>query len=153
MLYRGNYDNDLIGYCDSDFAGDPEERKSTSGYVFVLYGGPITWSSSLQPVTALSSAEAEYMSISEDLKEILWLRPVLESVGLMQTKNTELRVDNQAAIAMSRNPEYHRRTKHIGIRFHRVPQVQKAGNVIVNYVPSKNQLADLLTQKSYMDKN
>lgn len=66
--------NEMIGYCDSDYAGELKKRKSTSGYVFLLHGEPIAWSSKLQRVTALSSSEAEYMSISEELKELLWLR-------------------------------------------------------------------------------
>ena len=108
----------IIGYCDSDYAGEIEERKSTSGYVFKFCGGPVAWSSTLQRVTALSSSEAEYMAIAEAVKEVLWLRPLLESVGLIQSSPTELNVDNQAAIALSKNPEFHKRTKHIGVRFH-----------------------------------
>lgn len=65
---------------------------------------------------------------------------------MKQTRSTELKVDNQAAIAMSKNPEFHKRTKHIGVRFHRVRQEQEAGNVMVNYVPSSEQLADLCTK-------
>lgn len=107
----------------------------------MLHGGPIAWSSSLQRVTALSSSEAEYMAISEALKELLWLRPLLESLGLKQIREIELKVDNQAAIAMSKNPEFHRRTKHIGVRFHRIRQEQNAGNATVSYIPSNEQVA------------
>ncbi|XP_071572364.1 uncharacterized protein [Temnothorax nylanderi] len=146
LCYNGKTEEGLVGYCDSDYAGDVTERKSTSGYIFTLHGGPIAWSSSLQRVTALSSSEAEYMAISEALKELLWLRPLLESLGLKQTRETELKVDNQAAIAMSKNPELHRRTKHIGVRFHRIRQEQEAGNVTVSYIPSDKQVADLLTK-------
>lgn len=131
LCYSGKAEDELVGYCDSDYAGDLAERKSTSGYIFMLHGGPIAWSSSLQRVTALSSSEAEYMAISETLKELL-LRPLLESLALKQIKETELKIDNQAAIAMSKNPEFHRRTKHIGVRFHRIRQEQKAGNVTVS---------------------
>lgn len=63
----------MIGYYDSDYASELKERRSTSGYVFLLHGGPIAWSSKLQRVTALSSSEAKYMSISEAVKELLWL--------------------------------------------------------------------------------
>lgn len=145
-LCFGESSDNLIGYCDSDYAGEVEERRSTSGYIFMLHGGPVAWSSSLQRVTALSSSEAEYMSISEALKELLWLRPLMESLGSKQNRATELKVDNQAAIAMSKNPEFHRRTKHIGVRFHRIRQEQEAGNVNVTYVPTEKQIADLLTK-------
>jgi len=146
LCFRKESSDGLVGYCDSDYAGELEERKSTSGYVFLLHDGPIAWSSSLQRVTALSSSEAEYMSMSEALKEILWLRMLMESFGLKQIEPTELKVDNQAAIAMSKNPEFHRRTKHIGVRFHRIRQEQNAGKVNVTYVPSNQQVADLLTK-------
>lgn len=146
LCFSEKSSDELVGFCDSDYAGDEKERKSTSGYVFMLYGGPVAWSSSLQRVTALSSSEAEYMSISEALKELLWLRPLMESVGQKQAGPTELKVDNQAAIAMSKNPEFHRRTKHIGVRFHRIRQEQEAGNVNVSYVPTEKQAADVLTK-------
>lgn len=146
LCYKGQTGGRLIGYCDSDYAGDLEARKSTSGHIFMLHGGPIAWSSSLQRITALSSSEAEYISISEALKELLWLRLLLESLGLKQEGETELKVDNQAAIALSRNPEFHRKTKHIGVRFHRIRQEQEARNVIVTYTPSNEQVADLLTK-------
>lgn len=146
LCYNGERQDKLVGYCDSDYAGDLEARKSTSGYIFMLHEGPIAWSSSLQKVTALSSSEAEYMSISETLKELLWLRALLKSLGLKQSEETQLKVDNQAAIAISKNPEFHKRTKHIGVRYHRIRQEQEAGNVIVTYVPSEDQLADLLTK-------
>lgn len=146
LCYNGKTQDKLIGYCDSDYAGDPVARRSTSGYIFMQFGGPIAWSSSLQKVTALSSSEAEYMSMSEALKELLWLRSLLKSLGLEQEEETELKMDNQAAIALSKNPEFHKRSKHIGVRFHRIRQEQEAGNVIVTYVPTDKQIADLLTK-------
>lgn len=86
------------------------------------------------------------MSMSEALKELLWLRSLLKSLGLEQEEETELKVDNQAAIALSKNPEFHKRSKHIGVRFHRIRQEQEAGNVIVTYIPTDEQVADLLTK-------
>jgi len=146
LCYNKETQDELIGYCDSDYAGDLVSRKSTSGYIFTLHGGPIAWSSSLQKVTALSSSEAEYMAMSEALKELLWLRSLLKSLGLEQSGETELKVDNQAAIALSKNPEFHKRSKHIGVRFHRIRQEQELGNVTVTHVSSDGQVADLLTK-------
>ena len=146
MVFGNDSFFELVGYCDSDYAGEVNERKSTSGYIFLLGGGPIAWSSTLQRVSALSSSEAEYMSISEAMKEILWLRPLLLSLGLNVKGATTLFVDNQAVIAMSKNPEFHKRTKHIGVRYHRVRQEQESGNVRVEYVQSEEQLADFLTK-------
>lgn len=85
--------------------------------------------------------------MSEALKELLWLRSLLKSLGLEQEEETELKVDNQATIALSKNPEFHKRSKHIGVRFHRIRQEQEAGNVIVTYIPTDEQVADLLTKE------
>jgi len=82
----------LIGYCDSDYAGELKEKRSMSGYIFLIYGESIAWSSSLQQITAFSSSEAEYISISEALKKLLWLRSFIESLGLRQVKSTELTI-------------------------------------------------------------
>jgi hypothetical protein len=136
----------VTGYCDSDWAGEVSTRKSTTGYVFTLNGGPIAWTSRLQQLTSLSVAEAEYVALSETLKECLWLRPFLMSLGVKPNGPTPINVDNQAAIALSKNPEFHKRTKYIGVRYHRVREEQDAGNVVIQYVPTESNPADMLTK-------
>ena len=145
-LVYGSDNSDPVGYCDSDFAGDSEERRSTSGFVFKLFGGPIVWRSELQEITAVSVAEAEYVSMAEALKQSLWIRPFLVSIGHQISKPTMIFSDNQAAIALSQNPEFKRKTKHIGARFHRIRQEQRNGLVTVDYVPTKKNPADCLTK-------
>jgi len=146
-LMLGNDRTDgLTGHCDSDWGGDPHEFKSTSGYIFTFKGGPVAWTSRLQDVTAFSSSEAEYMALAEALKESLWLRPFLKSIGQPSEDPTTIFVDNRAAIAMSRNAEFHKRTKHVGIKYHRVRQEQQAGTVYVEFVPSERNPADMLTK-------
>ena len=103
LYFCGESSDELIGYCDSDYVGELKERRSTSGYIFLIHGGLIAWALRLQQIIALSLSEAEYMSILEALKELLWLRLLMQSIGLRQTKPTELKVDNQAAIAMSKS--------------------------------------------------
>ena len=142
----GRSEEGLVGYCDSDWGGDELERRSTSGYVFTLHGGPVAWTSRLQKTTALSVTEAEYMSLAEALTECLWLRPFLVSLGQESIGATPIKVDNQAAIALSKNPEYHKRTKHVGIRYHRVRQEQENKVVAVEYVPTESNPADILTK-------
>ena len=142
----GRSEEALVGYCDSDWGGDELERRSTSGYVFTLHGGPIAWTSRLQKTTALSVTEAEYMSLAEALTECLWLRPFLASLGQESIGATPIKVDNQAAIALSKNPEFHKRTKHVGIRYHRIRQEQENKVVTVEYVATKSNPADIFTK-------
>lgn len=108
--------------------------------------GPVAWSSRVQKTSALSVAEAEYMFLAEALTECLWLRPFLMSLGLEIEEPTVIRIDNQAALALSRNPEFHKRTKHVGIRYHRVRQEQESGTVRVEYVESERNPSDCLTK-------
>lgn len=144
----GSHDSslELHGSCDSDWGGEQEQRRSTSGYVFTLNGGPVAWSSRLQKTTALSVTEAEYMAMTEALCECLWLRPFLASIGIEQTEPTTIQADNRAAIALSKNPEFHKRTKHVGIRYHRIRQEQEQGVVIIDYVPTNENPADVFTK-------
>ena len=147
ITYGGkSANNELIGYCDSDWAGEVDQRRSTSGNVFLLNNGPVAWGSRLQKTSALSVAEAEYMSLTEALCECLWLRPLLASLGIEQTGPTPIYVDNRAAIALSRNPEFHKRTKHVGAKYHRVRQEQLNGIVTVNYVPTDDNVSDMMTK-------
>ncbi|CAG4933546.1 unnamed protein product [Colias eurytheme] len=108
--------NDLIGYSDSDFASDIDTRKSTTGYLFMMNGGPITWSSQKQKTVALSTTEAEFVAASECAKEILWLQQLLSDLGESYDCIT-LNVDNQSAIRLINNPVYHKRTKHIDVKY------------------------------------
>lgn len=136
----------LIGFSDSDWGGERGERRSTTGYVFTLNGGPIAWVSRLQKTSALSVTEAEYMALADALCECLWIRPFLTSLGYKPNGATLLQVDNQAAIALSKNPEFHRSTKHVGVRYHRIRQEQQNKVVSVDYVPTEDNAADILTK-------
>jgi hypothetical protein len=136
----------MTGYCDSDWAGDIESRCSTSGFIFTLNGGPVSWSSKLQKTCALSSTEAEYMAMTEALKEVLWFRPLLTELGILEDGPTRVLVDNQGALSLSRNAEFHRRTKHISVRFHRIREEQEEGQIKFDYVETMEQAADFLTK-------
>jgi hypothetical protein len=151
IIQENNLGSDLtglFGYTDSDWASDKDSRKSTSGYIFTLYGGAISWKSSKQSVLATSSSEAEYIACSEGAKEVLWLRRLmLEIQGnpstepmhysheievqdqlrslyrtprpVQQSDNSQtILVDNQSAIKLTQNPRQHKRTKHIDVRYH-----------------------------------
>ena len=107
----------LVGYCDADFAGDVDTRRSTTGYVFVLNGGAISWSSRRQPTVALSTAEAEYMAAAHAIKEALWLRKLFADLRV-PVDAIDLRSDNQAAIALLKNPIASNRSKRIDVLHH-----------------------------------
>ena len=120
IFYANNDDVKLVGYTDSDWAGDLETRKSTSGYAFHLGSGAVSWSSKKQPVVALSTAEAEYIAATSCATQAVWLRRILEVMHQKQNTPTEIFCDNKSAIALSKNPVFHGRSKHIDIRFHKI---------------------------------
>jgi hypothetical protein len=107
----------LIGYADSDWASNVNDRKSTSGYMFKLAGAAVSWSSKKQTTVALSSTEAEYIAGAHTAKEAIWLRQLLSKLG-QGTHPTPLLINNQSAIVITKNPKFHDRTKHINICYH-----------------------------------
>ncbi|CAL8095938.1 unnamed protein product [Orchesella dallaii] len=142
----------LTGYTDSDYAGDRNDRKSTSGYVFFLNEAPISWRSCKQDGISLSTTEAEYKALSSGAKEAAWIRRLVEELGYEQPEPTEIFVDNQSAIRLSKNPEFHNRSKHIEVRFHHVRNLIEEKQIDVSYVPTENQLADGLTKPLMREK-
>lgn len=136
----------LQGYTDSDHARDIDTRRSTSGYAFMMNGGIVTWKSYLQKTVALSTAEAEYMAASDGTKEAIWLRQLLKDVGYEQTESTPLMIDNQSAIILTKNAEFHQRTKYIDVRYHFIRDHVKDGIIKTMYVSTDDQLADVLTK-------
>ena len=137
----------IVGYSDSDWAGDHDTRRSTTGYLFMLdNGGAVSWSSKLQPTVALSSAEAEYMAVCAAVQEAIHLRQLISDLGYMQDQPTVIFEDNQGCIAMSANPVFHKRTKHIDIRYHFIRERITSGDVELRYVATEYQLADLIDQ-------
>ena len=124
IVYRGELDS-LIGYTDSDWAGDQDTRRSHSGYVFNVGSGAISWSSKRQPTVALSSTEAEYMGQTQATKEAIWLRRLLKELHAQDSiAATTIFGDNQGAIALAKNPQFHPRSKHIAIQHHFVRDVE-----------------------------
>ena len=133
-------------YVDADYANDPESRRSITGYVFLLAGAPISWQSRQQVSVALSSMEAEYMAACAAAQEALWLRMLLADLGVDIVKPISLKEDNQAAIAFSKNPGDHKRSKHIDIRYHFVREKVASGEFTLDYISTDRQLADIFTK-------
>ena len=124
-ITNGGGDMSVQGYSDSDWAGDREDRKSTSGYIFVLNNGPISWCSKRQKTVTLSSTEAEYMALTLAAKETIWIRLLMTELGLIKTDDASptvnvlkrecaiaLKGDNQSAIALASNPVLHSNKTH-----------------------------------------
>ncbi|KAH9790140.1 Integrase catalytic domain-containing protein [Citrus sinensis] len=135
----------VIGYVDSDYAGDLDKRRSTTGYVFTFAGGPISWKSTLQSTVALSTTEAEYMAITEAVKEAIWLQGLLENLGLAQ-EHINVYCDSQSAIHLTKNQVYHARTKHIDVRFHFVREIVDEGKILIQKIKTVDNPADMLTK-------
>lgn len=142
----GTTDQGLIGYTDADWGGCRDTRKSTGAYLFLLYGGPISWCSKRQQTVALSSTEAEYMAETQATKEAIWLRCFLTEIGVFHDDVVVIRADNNGAMDLARNPEFHARTKHIDIQYHFVREAIDRRLVDFEFVPTAEQAADGLTK-------
>lgn len=138
-----------VSYSDADFAGDEDERRSTSGYIIILQGGPVSWSSRLQKTISLSTAEAELVAATKVAQELMWLRKLLANLQGIEEKELKpilLNCDNQAAISLTKNPGCHQRTKHIDKDYWFVRKVAENEKVEIQYCPTEIQLADILTK-------
>jgi hypothetical protein len=136
----------LVGYSDSDHAGDIDTSKSTSGILFFLGKCLISWQSVKQQVVVMSSCEAEYIAASTASTQALWLARLLGDLLGRNTKAVELRVDSQSALALAKNPVFHERSKHIRLRYHFIRDCLAEGGIKARYINTKDQLADLLTK-------
>ncbi|XP_031259821.1 secreted RxLR effector protein 161-like [Pistacia vera] len=136
---------DLVGYVDSDFAGDRDSRKSTTAYYFTLGGNCISWKSQLQPLVALSTTEAEYVAVTNAFKEAIWLQGILKEINLMNGPVT-VYSDSQSAIHLSKNPVYHERMKHVDVKYHFVRDQISKGTVNLLKIPTEENPSDMGTK-------
>ena len=136
----------LTGFCDADWAGDVNTRRSTSGYVFQLGSSTITWCCRKQTTVAKSSTEAEYVSLSTGTQEVIWLHRLFKDIGVDIIYPTTLFEDNQGAIEISKNAKYHDRTKHIDVAHHFVRERIAAKDIEVRYCPTNDMIADIMTK-------
>eukprot|EP00253_Pinus_taeda_P016571 PITA_16571 len=136
----------LVGFTDSDWAGDPDDRKSTTSYVFTLGSGPITWDCKKRATISLSSVEAEYRGAVEASKEALWLRQILSEFGFQQQHPTTLWCDNQSAIHLCKYPVQHQRNKLIELHMHFIRKLIRDLVLEVQYCSTDDQVADIFTK-------
>lgn len=135
----------LAGWVGADFAGDAATRKSTTGFVFTMHGGAISWRSRLQVIVTGSTAEAEHVAASEAVKDSLWLRRVA-SLPREYDGAVVVGEDNQACLAWASNPVSSNKTKHMDVRFHLVRDSVARGEVRMVFVPTAEMVADGLTK-------
>ncbi|KAL3678507.1 hypothetical protein R1sor_021463 [Riccia sorocarpa] len=136
----------LYGYSDADWAGEIDERKSTSGHCFIITGGAVSWSSKRQKTSALSSTEAEYVAMAAAAAEGVWLRQLLEDIQLGDSQPTTIHCDNMSALALVDTTKFHNRTKHIAIRYNFIKQLASDKKIQFSYIPTQQQSADLFTK-------
>ena len=144
--WKCGVDQPLYGYSDSDWGNDVNDRRSVTGWVFLLHDGAVSWQSCKQPTVALSSVEAEYMAATQATREAVWWRAFLTELGMPPTTATTIYSDSQGAIALAKKPEHHKRTKHIDIQHHYVREQTATGSVILSFIGTENMVADVLTK-------
>ncbi|GMP38813.1 hypothetical protein CsSME_00009935 [Camellia sinensis var. sinensis] len=142
---KDHWQANLEGYVDSDYAGDLDKRRSTTGYLFTLAKGPVSWRSTLQSTVALSTTEAEYMAVTEAFKEAIWLHGLIEDLGIVQ-KHVEVFCDSQSAICLAKNQVHHARTKHIDVHFHFIREIVNEGDILLQKIGTADNPADMLTK-------
>ncbi|KAI7815493.1 Retrovirus-related Pol polyprotein, partial [Rhyzopertha dominica] len=135
-------------YCDADWANDKDDSKSICGFVVILSGGVVSWRSKKQQIIATSTVEAEYISMFETCKQMIWIMELLNEIGLSDylPKPCKVFVDNQGACDLAVKRIVSERTKHIRIRYHKVKEYVSDGFINFCYVPSENNVSDILTK-------
>lgn len=145
FLVLGGKREDLVGYTDADGMSN-EDRHAISGYVFQIDGSTVSWSAKRQDIIALSTTEAEYVATTHAAKEAIWLRSLLSELFGTIDKPTTLYSDNQSSIALTKDDQFHARTKHIDIRFHFIRWIVNDGKIALQYCPTEDMTADILTK-------
>ncbi|KAF7568846.1 hypothetical protein PtrM4_112490 [Pyrenophora tritici-repentis] len=147
----GGVHSQFVIYSDADWASDMVDRKSVSGSTAMFYGGPISWSSKKQRSVATSSCESEYIALSTCCKQGQWIAQMFRDLGFPKyigkdTNKVQMLGDNQGAIALTKNPHLHERSKHIDVCYHFIRDLAEQGKLDVAYVPTVDMVADGMTK-------
>ena len=146
LQFHRSASTELVTYSDTDWAGCPDTRRSTSGYCVFLGGNLVSWSSKRQHTISRSSAEAEYRAVAHAVAEAVWFRQLLGELHQPPARATVVYCDNVSAMYMSTNHVQHQRTKHVEIDLHFVWERVSLGEVRVLHVPTSSQFADVFTK-------
>jgi hypothetical protein len=153
LVYKRTSENEiknrkvkLEGYCDADWGGSLDDRKSTTGYCLFLNGCLVSWYTHKQPTVAQSSAEAEYMAATDIVKEIKWMKMILTEMNFIVEKPTVVLIDNQSAIKIAEHDVDHSRTKHIDIKYHFIREAVENKEIKLQWISTQHQKADIFTK-------
>lgn len=146
ITFKSSLPIHLSIYSDADYGGDLDTRRSTTGYVVMIGGGAISWCSQRQPTVALSTTESEYIAASQTLKELIWVNRLLREIVPTVSGVPRMNIDNQSAIKLIKNPEFHKRSKHIDIKFHFIKEQYEKQIFEPCYVSTDDQIADICTK-------
>lgn len=135
----------MVGFCDSDYAANLDNRRSQSGYVFTLFNSAISWKSSLQSVVVLSTTEAEYIALTEAVKESHWLKGIVGDFGVKQG-SVVIKCDSNSAICLAKHQTFHERSKHIDVRLHFIRDEVEKKEVKIEKVSTEHNAANMLTK-------
>lgn len=146
LKYADSFDLEMTCYLDSDWAGNPDDRRSTICYTFSIRSGIVSWSSKKQRTVSLSSIEREYKALCTTTCEAVWLRRVLQDIGEEQMKATMIKCDNQSSIKLENNPIFHARTKHVGAKFHFIREKIQSKDFFLEYCNACEDATDIFTK-------
>ncbi|XP_055910669.1 uncharacterized protein LOC129945033 [Eupeodes corollae] len=154
LVFAKHQNENVIGFCDADWASNTEDRRSCTGYVFMFQGAAISWSSRRQQTVALSTMEAEYMSLGSATQEAVWLKQLEDELWPHLRKvPITLYCDNQNAIKLASTDAFHARSKHIDVRFHFLRNKIAAKKIDVKFVGTDEMTADILTKATFTPKH
>ena len=146
LKYGDGVRTDSIAFCDADWATHQDDRRSISSFAFFLHSGLVSWSSSKQKATALSSTEAEYMAIMHAAKELLWIRMFSGILDLPIPRPFRLLSDNSSAIDMTKLNVISNRAKHIDLHYHFIRDHVSEGTMRINWISTEDMTADIFTK-------
>lgn len=147
MVYRRHEATEvLVGFSDADWGGDQNDRKSTTGYVFKVYGNVVSWTSRKQATISQSSTEAEYIALAQAVSEAKWMKSLLFEIGIEINQPISMFEDNQSCIKIAEEPREHKRMKHIDIKYCFIRDEIANGIIKVKYKPTSEQTADIMTK-------
>lgn len=152
-LVLGGKPVELVAFSDSDYAGCPYSRRSTTGYCNFVAGGCVSWRSRKQTTVATSSTEAEYRAAYEATQDVIWLRKLLGDFGYPPSNTTILNCDNQGSIALASNPLFQSRSKHFENKYHWIREKVKDKTISLKYISTGDMIADFLTKALFRPKH